>query len=170
MGRLIEDLLTFSRVGRQALEPGTVDTGSLVESAWHAVRDANPGTAAELQVGPLPATRGDALLLRQVWVNLLDNAVKYSSRTAAPRIEVHGEDSGTECVFHVEDNGAGFDMRYYDKLFQVFQRLHNENEFPGTGVGLAIVHRIIARHGGRAWAKSAPGQGARFSFALPSQP
>lgn len=167
MGRLIEDLLTFSRLGRQVLEPGTVETGSLVESAWQAALEANPGSAAVLEVGPLPPTRGDALLLRQVWINLLDNAVKYSSRTAAPRIQVRGEESGTETVFHVTDNGAGFDMRYYDKLFQVFQRLHSENDFPGTGVGLAIVQRIVARHGGRVWASSQPGQGAVFSFALP---
>jgi light-regulated signal transduction histidine kinase (bacteriophytochrome) len=167
MGRLIEDLLTFSRLGRQVLEPGTVETGSLVESAWQAALEANPGNPAVLEAGPLPPTRGDALLLRQVWINLLDNAVKYSSRTAAPRIQVRGEESGTETVFHVTDNGAGFDMRYYDKLFQVFQRLHSENDFPGTGVGLAIVQRIVARHGGRVWASSQPGQGAVFSFALP---
>jgi signal transduction histidine kinase len=102
-----------------------------------------------------------------VWSNLLSNAAKYSSKSTTPEVRVSGRLENGEAVFCVEDNGTGFDMRYYDKLFQVFQRLHRESEYPGTGVGLAIVHRIVTRHGGRVWADSSPGLGARFSFSLP---
>jgi light-regulated signal transduction histidine kinase (bacteriophytochrome) len=102
-----------------------------------------------------------------VWVNLIGNAVKYSSKIAAPRIEIGGSIQGSEAVYFVKDNGAGFDMRYSEKLFQVFQRLHGAEEFPGTGVGLAIVQRVITRHGGRVWGESKPEHGAKFFFTLP---
>jgi light-regulated signal transduction histidine kinase (bacteriophytochrome) len=116
---------------------------------------------------PLPAARGDAALIRQVWVNLLENAVKFSNRRERPTIEVSGDGSGDYSVYCVKDNGVGFDMRYQEKLFGVFQRLHPEADFPGTGVGLAIVQRIVVRHGGRVWAESTPNQGAAFYFSLP---
>ena len=114
----------------------------------------------------IPEAIADASLLRQVWHNLIGNAFKYSGKRAAPEVEVGGGHEGTETVYWVRDNGAGFDMRYADKLFGVFQRLHRADEFPGTGVGLAIVQRIVARHGGRAWAIGEPGAGATFYFSL----
>jgi signal transduction histidine kinase len=169
MAQLIQDLLTFSRLGRQELMPLECSTRELVEAAWDAVTLVHPAAArAKLVAGELPASRGDPRLLHQVWVNLLDNAVKYSARVAEPVVEITaGRGSDGETVFTVADNGAGFDMKYYDKLFQVFQRLHRDSEYPGTGVGLAIVQRVITRHGGRVWADSSPGKGARFSFSLP---
>ena len=169
MGQLIQDLLTFSRLSRQELEPHEVVTRSLVDAAWLDVRNGAPAGAERvtLRIDELPPTRGDPRLLQQVWTNLLANAVKYSSKTDAPVVHVSGEVTDGETVFTVADNGAGFDMRYYDKLFQVFQRLHRESDYPGTGVGLAIVQRIVGRHGGRVWAEGTPGRGARFSFSLP---
>jgi light-regulated signal transduction histidine kinase (bacteriophytochrome) len=106
-------------------------------------------------------------LLRQVWINLLSNAAKYTGKTDAPVIEVSGQVEGKETIYEVKDNGAGFDMRYYGKLFEVFQRLHSETEFAGTGVGLAIVKRVVTRHGGRLWAEAEVGKGATFFFSLP---
>jgi light-regulated signal transduction histidine kinase (bacteriophytochrome) len=118
-------------------------------------------------VKPLPPARGDAALLRQVWVNLLANALKFSAGAGQPRIEVTGEDNGEDCVYYVRDNGAGFDMKYYAKLFGVFQRLHGVDEYAGSGVGLAFVKRIVLRHGGSISAESAVGGGATFRFTLP---
>jgi light-regulated signal transduction histidine kinase (bacteriophytochrome) len=161
MGRLIESLLAFSRIGREVnAEP--LDMGALAAEAW-----AELGGAPAFSMAELPEARGDRALLRQVWTNLLSNAVKYSAKSAEPRIEVSGERRDGERVYCVLDNGIGFDMRYYARLFNVFQRLHAEAEYPGTGVGLATVQRIVSRHGGRAWAESAPGAGARFFFSLP---
>jgi light-regulated signal transduction histidine kinase (bacteriophytochrome) len=116
----------------------------------------------------LPEIRGDRVLLRQVWVNLLSNAVKYSSKKSDPEVNVWATAEGRNTVYHVRDNGVGFDMRYADKLFGVFQRLHRADEFPGTGVGLAIVMRIVARHGGGVRADARLGEGATFSFSLPT--
>jgi light-regulated signal transduction histidine kinase (bacteriophytochrome) len=117
----------------------------------------------------LPAVSGDRSLLRQVWVNLLSNALKYSGTRKRPVIEVSGEENADEAVYCVKDNGVGFDMQYYDKLFGVFQRLHSSQEFPGTGVGLAIVQRVVTRHGGRAWAQGQVGEGAKFCFSVPKE-
>src|SRR6185503_13674081 len=115
---------------------------------------------ARIELGMLPAAVGDRALLRQVWMNLIGNALKYSSRSDSPRVEIHGKVEAGESVFQVRDNGTGFDMRYQSKLFGVFQRLHRAEEFEGTGVGLAIVQRIVVRHGGRVWAEGAIGEGA----------
>ena len=167
MGHLIQDLLSFSRLGRQPLDLCETDTRFLVQSVWTTLCTSLPHVSAELVVGELPPSYGDPQLLQQAWTNLLENAIKYSSKVPHPRIIVSGETDGTEAIFSVQDNGVGFDMRYYDKLFNVFQRLHSEADYSGTGVGLAIVHRVIARHGGRIWARSEPGKGACFSFALP---
>ena len=120
-----------------------------------------------ITVNSLPSSRGDPTLLQHVWSNLLANAVKYSSQVDAPDITVGASKDGDEIVYYVRDNGAGFDMQYAHKLFGVFQRLHGQEEFPGTGVGLAIVHRVVTRHGGRVWAESVPGRGATFYFTLP---
>jgi light-regulated signal transduction histidine kinase (bacteriophytochrome) len=107
------------------------------------------------------------MLLRQVWANLIGNALKYSAKNESPRVEIGGRADNGEIVYWVGDNGAGFDMRYVEKLFRVFQRLHSEHEFSGTGVGLAIVERVVARHGGRVWAEGEPNRGAKFFFTLP---
>jgi len=166
MGQLIDDLLAFSRTGRKALDRADTDMSALVAEVH-----AGLGTScarAKFELAPLPRASCDAALLRQVWVNLLSNACKFSGGRAAPRIEVTGwEGDSGEKVYCVRDNGVGFDMAYYAKLFGVFQRLHSEVEFPGTGVGLAIVQRVIARHGGRVWAEAKPGEGATFFFTLP---
>jgi light-regulated signal transduction histidine kinase (bacteriophytochrome) len=127
------------------------------------------GAVARIEIGKLPSAQGDRVLLRQVWANLISNAVKYSSRKAQPRIEVSGQQSASENLYSIRDNGVGFNMDYVDKLFGVFQRLHRPGEFSGTGVGLAIVHRIVSRHGGRVWAEGKVNVGAVFSFALPKR-
>ena len=163
MGRLIDDLLSFSRAGRTEMSRSRVDMDALVRSVLDELGSPGPGAT----VGSLPPAHGDASLLRQVWFNLLSNAVKYSSRRPDPRIEVSGAATDREAVYSVKDNGVGFDMQYAPKLFGVFQRLHTREEFEGTGVGLALVQRIVARHGGRVAAEGAVGKGANFSFALP---
>lgn len=160
MGRLIDDLLGFARLGRQVPAKHPLDMTALA-------REVGAELGAPIEIADLPAISADRALVRQVWANLLGNAVKYSSKQAAPRIEVGGREESAQCVYWVRDNGAGFDMRYAAKLFGVFQRLHRDDEFPGTGVGLAIVERIVSRHGGRVWAEGRPGDGACFYFALP---
>jgi len=170
MGNLISDLLTLSRLGRQHMELAAIDMPGLVRSALQEVDAAAPDAgAAEVRIGAMPTARGDPTQLRQVWVNLLANAVKFSSKESKSEIEVGGYAKDTESVYFVRDNGAGFDMKYYEKLFGVFQRLHRDDEFPGTGVGLAIVRRVVQRHGGRAWAEGVPGTGATFYFSLPRE-
>jgi len=167
MGALIDDLLAFSKLGRQPMNSASVNMSSLAaEVAVEQARAANvPGSA--FTIAELPPIRGDRVLLRQVWINLLANAVKYSSKRPDPRVEVWAESEARSVVFHVRDNGVGFDMAYADKLFGVFQRLHRSSDFPGTGVGLAIVKRVIRRHGGEVWADAKLGAGATFSFRLP---
>lgn len=163
MGQLIDDLLAFSRLGRQEPVRRPLDMTALVREVL-----AEMG-AARVELAVLPAASADAALLSQVWSNLLGNAVKYSGKRADARVEVGGREAPAETVYWVRDNGVGFDMRYADKLFGVFQRLHRADEFPGTGVGLAIVQRVVARHGGRVWAESRPGEGACFYFSLPRE-
>ena len=167
MGRLIDDLLHFSQVGRKALALAPVDMRSRAGEVVAELAQAYP--KARIDLGTLPAAAGDRALLRHVWMNLIGNGLKYSARNDSPRVEISGHVEGNESVYRVQDNGAGFDMRYYEKLFTVFQRLHREDEFEGTGVGLAIVQRVIVRHGGRVWGEGAPGQGACFRFALPKE-
>ncbi len=172
MGRLVDDLLTFSRMGRAEMDVTTLDHNQLVAGV---VRDIslNREKPIEWHIEPLPAIRADAAMLRQVWSNLIENAAKYSTPSAHPRIEIGSVPQGinaTEHVFYVRDNGVGFDMKYAAKLFGVFQRLHSESEFQGTGIGLANVRRIVTRHGGRTWAESSIGEGATFFFSLPVQP
>jgi signal transduction histidine kinase len=163
MGQLIDDLLAFARLSRAAMTPSSVDMRALAGAEFRGL--AAPRVRFEL--GPLPSAVGDERLLRQVWINLLSNAVKFSARREQPAVWVTGEERDGECVYTVRDNGAGFDMRYAAKLFGVFQRLHGTQEFEGTGVGLAIVQRIVERHGGRVWAESVVDEGATFHFALP---
>ena len=166
LGELIDDLLEYSRLGRRPLASAAVDMRRLVEEAFAALPAAG-GRAPRLELGALPAARGDATLLQQAWFNLLANAAKFSGKREQPLIAVRGDEHGAQCVYCVQDNGAGFDMRYREKLFNVFQRLHSEDEFEGTGVGLAIVQRVIARHGGRVWAEGKVDAGAAFYFSLP---
>jgi PAS domain S-box-containing protein len=168
MGALIDDLLEFSRLGRLALTAQAINVESLVREVVAEALDGLP-TAPHVAIGPLPPVRGDRTLLRQVWMNLIANAIKYSGKAAEPRIEVSGRQDAAENVYWVRDNGVGFNMEYADKLFGVFQRLHRADEFSGTGVGLAIVQRVVARHGGRVWADGKVDGGAMFSFSLPAQ-
>lgn len=169
MGCLIDDLLAFSRMGRSEVMAQSVDLGQLVHEVIEDLKaDLPAAPAIHWQVEPLPMVVGDRAMLRQVVVNLLGNAVKYSSRTPAPHIEVGTSGTEKDCqAFYVKDNGIGFDMKYVDKLFGLFQRLHASDQYEGTGVGLASVRRIIARHGGRTWAEGALGRGATFHFSLP---
>jgi PAS domain S-box-containing protein len=166
MGILIDDLLVFSRLGRQAVTRRDVNIDSLVREVVAEMVDA--GSTTRFEVGSLPLVRGDRGLLRQVWVNLIANAVKYSGKMTRPEVQITGAQVGAETQYSVRDNGVGFDMAYAGKLFGVFQRLHRPDEFEGTGVGLAIVHRIVTRHGGRVWADGKVNEGAKFSFALPN--
>lgn len=169
MGRLIDDLLAFSRLGRQVVNPSLVASRQLVEHALETLEPERIGRNIDLKLGELPPCHGDPVLLQQVWVNLLSNALKFTREKNPALVEIGAAETKGEIVYFVKDNGAGFDMRYADKLFGVFQRLHRAEEFEGTGVGLAIVQRIVRRHGGRAWAEGAPGEGATFYFALPQR-
>jgi PAS domain S-box-containing protein len=167
MGQLIDDLLHFSRAGRHELRRGRVEMTALARLAFEGLAGAQPRPGVTFRLAPLEDATGDPALLQQVWTNLLSNALKFSAGRDPAVIEVGGQREGAEVVYWVRDNGVGFDDRYAHKLFGVFQRLHGAGEFPGTGVGLAIVKRIVNRHGGRVWAESRLGEGATFSFSLP---
>jgi PAS domain S-box-containing protein len=169
MGALIDDLLEFSRLGRRPVAKSAVDMDSLAREVIEDNLAQHPERAPRIEVAALPAAHADPRLLRQVWVNLVANAFKYTSKAPSPEIQITGRATEREVIYSVRDNGVGFDMEYCDKLFQVFQRLHRSDEFGGTGVGLAIVHRVVSRHGGRVWAAGKVGQGAEFSFALPKE-
>jgi PAS domain S-box-containing protein len=168
MGRLIDDLLAFSKLSRKSIdETADIDMTAMAKTvAQEILRDQN-AERVRLDIWPLPPVKGDGALLRQVWVNLLSNALKYSGSRPQAEILVTGEVSNGEAVYRVQDNGVGFDMKYAGKLFGVFQRLHKTEEFEGTGVGLAIVHRVITRHGGSVRADGRLGEGATFYFTLP---
>jgi signal transduction histidine kinase len=181
MGQLVDDLLSFSRLVRLGLAKQTVDPGKIVRLCLEEMQAEQKGRQLEIVIGDLPSCQADPTLLKQVWLNLLSNAIKYTRKRKAARIEIGSRteprpltdgqvfDSsrhGTETVYFIKDNGAGFDMRYVSKLFGVFQRLHRTADYEGTGVGLAIVQRIINRHGGRVWGEAQVDQGATFSFTL----
>lgn len=167
MGQLIDDLLNFSRAGRQQLQPAAVDMVQLAREVAAELTSHHRGTAPEVVVHDLPPAWGDRALLKQVWANLLANALKFSAGRQPPRLELGGGREPAACTYFVRDNGVGFDPRHGHKLFGVFQRLHAESEFEGTGVGLALVQRIIHRHGGTVRAEGRPGDGATFHFTLP---
>jgi light-regulated signal transduction histidine kinase (bacteriophytochrome) len=171
MGRLVDDLLTFSRLGRQAMRKQRVLPDHLVRRCLDELRAAQEGRRVDVQVGELAACEGDPALLKQVWANLLTNALKYTRKRGQALIEVgcHPGTGGKGPVYFVKDNGTGFDMRYAHKLFGVFQRLHRAEDYEGTGVGLAIVQRIVHRHGGRVWAEAEPDKGAAFFFTLENE-
>ena len=167
MGRLVDDLLAFSRMGRQALRKQPLTTRTVVDRALAQLAPALEGRTVDLVIGSLPDCQADPGLLEQVFVNLLSNAIKYSQKKVGARVEVGSfTDADGIVTYFVRDNGAGFDMAYADKLYGVFQRLHASQDYEGTGVGLAIVHRIIERHGGRIWAKAKVDEGATFYFTL----
>jgi PAS domain S-box-containing protein len=166
MAELIDDLLTFSRLSRQPLAKQAVDTGNLVEGILVDLGAQTEGRQPQIRVGELPPCDADPALLRQVWVNLISNALKYSRKREQAQVEIGSARIKEEQAFFVRDNGCGFDMRYASKLFGVFQRLHRAEDYEGTGVGLAIVQRIVSRHGGRVWAEAAVDQGATFYFTL----
>jgi light-regulated signal transduction histidine kinase (bacteriophytochrome) len=166
MGELIDDLLRFSRLSRQPLGKQTVNTEKLVRATLADLTAQSEGRQIKISVGELPPCEADFALLKQVWVNLLSNALKYTAKRELAEVEIGCLKRNCEHIYFVRDNGTGFDMRYADKLFGVFQRLHRAEDFEGTGVGLAIVQRIVSRHGGRIWAEAAPDRGATFYFTL----
>lgn len=168
MGCLIDDLLLFSRTGRAEMRREPLNMNQALQDVLAPLQDSCAGRAIEWVIADLPLVRGDFALLRQVWANLLGNAAKYTRTRESARIEVSSLEGDGETIFVVADNGVGFDMQYAGKLFGVFQRLHTQEEFEGTGIGLATVQRIIKRHGGRVWAEAAPDRGATFYFTLPT--
>ncbi|MBI5251992.1 MAG: PAS domain S-box protein [Desulfomonile tiedjei] len=167
MGKLIDDLLRFSRLGRQPLQKVDTDMTLLAGEVFEQLTPDSSDRRVKFRLSPLPIVKGDPALLRQLWTNLLGNAIKFSRDRDQPLISVSGSIQCEAAVYLVKDNGAGFDMKYADRLFGVFQRLHAQDEFEGTGVGLALVQRIVHRHGGRIWAEAGVGQGATFYFSLP---
>lgn len=168
MSELIDDLLDFSRIGRSELHKRPVDLADLVQSARNDLRRETEGRDIEWLIHPLPVVHGDHSLLRQAVVNLVSNALKFTSSYQKARIEIGASSlDPEETVVYIRDNGVGFDPQYTGKLFGVFQRLHHGRQFEGTGIGLANVRRIVQRHGGRVWAEGKPGEGATFYFALP---
>ena len=168
MGLLIDHILGFSRISRQEPAMSDTDMGALVQETLRELAPVMAGRSIDVIIGPLPHVHGDPQMLRRVWTNLLDNAIKYTGSKPNALIEVGARPADGETVFFVKDNGVGFDMHYAEKLFGVFNRLHSADEFPGTGIGLAIVKRIVARHGGQVWAEGKVGEGATFHFTLPA--
>jgi light-regulated signal transduction histidine kinase (bacteriophytochrome) len=167
MGELIDDLLSFSRIGRTSMNPSQLDMKSIVKSVFEEICSDNQKSKINLKIGKLHKAFGDANLLKIVWTNLISNAIKYSSKEHISEISISSQLKYDRLTYSVKDNGVGFDMKYKHKLFGVFQRLHSEAEFEGNGVGLAIVQRIILKHGGKVWAEGEVGKGATFYFSLP---
>ena len=167
MSNLIESLLSFSKTTRMPLRQSEIDMTTLVQTIVKELLDAESGSSVTVSVAPLLPAHGDAVLIRQVWANLLMNAFKYTRTKPSRQITVTSYEADDDIVYTVEDNGVGFDMTYSDKLFGVFQRLHTQEEFEGTGVGLSIVQRIVRKHGGRVWANAELDKGAKFHFSLP---
>jgi PAS domain S-box-containing protein len=167
MGRLIDDLLAFSRLGRQEMRPAEIEMSELAAAVCAELTATAPERKLQFNLQPLPSARGDQSMIRQVFVNLLSNAIKFTGPKNVAVIEVGAEEEENYNIYYVKDNGVGFEMKYADKLFGVFERLHSDDEFAGTGVGLAFVQRILRRHGGRAWAEGEVGEGATVYFTLP---
>jgi signal transduction histidine kinase len=168
MGELIDDLLAFSRLGRKEINFRNVHMDPLARVVADELASSVPADRIDISIKELPAASGDPALVKQVWINLISNAIKYSGKQSKIIIEIGFYPKENKNVYFVKDNGVGFDMKYYDKLFGVFQRLHSQEEFEGTGVGLAITQRIIQKHHGEVWAESKEGEGATFYFSLNS--
>jgi light-regulated signal transduction histidine kinase (bacteriophytochrome) len=166
MSKLIKDLLSFSRQANAEISKVDVNMKDIVSEVMEEISLTMPITDTEIVVYDLPGAYCDNSMLKQVWANLISNAIKYSQKKAEPKVEIGGIHKNGELVYFVKDNGAGFNMANYNKLFSIFQRLHTENEFNGTGIGLAVVKRIIERHDGRIWAESEVGKGSEFFFTL----
>lgn len=169
MGKLIDDMLDFSRVGRKDLSSNRIDVDAMVDSIRRELVEHEKGRDIRFDIRPLASVEADNNLMRQVWTNLISNALKYTSKNLLTEITIDSRQENGHVVYSIRDNGVGFDMKYASKLFGVFQRLHKIEEFDGTGVGLALVHRIISRHGGKVWAESELNKGATFSFYIPSE-
>jgi signal transduction histidine kinase len=167
MGQLIDDLLSFSRIGKQNLRKVNLDMNALTQVVATELKEQQKRDV-DLNIKSMLAIQGDSSMLKQVMTNLVSNALKYSNKKAKSVVEIGSYAENGHHIYYVKDNGAGFDMRYYDKLFGVFQRLHSANEFEGTGVGLALVHRIVSKHGGKVWAEGKVDEGATFYFSLPT--
>jgi PAS domain S-box-containing protein len=170
MNQLIDDILKFSRAGRLEISISEIDMEHLARAVFEELQPSVTNSKLQMEIEHLPPTRGDSAMMRQVFVNLLSNAIKFSRTREQPKVQVGATVKDDETIYYVKDNGVGFDMQYADKLFGVFQRLHSVSEFEGTGIGLAIVKRIIARHGGRVWAEGKVNEGATVYFALPRDP
>ena len=168
MGCLIDDLLSFSRINMNEIKISAIDMHSLAINVYDELSTGPGKEKIDFRISEIDNTYGDTSMLKQIWVNLISNAIKYTSKISNPAIEIGSTSDETETVYYIKDNGAGFDMEYYDKLFGVFKRLHSTRQFEGNGVGLAIVHRIVQRHQGRVWAESEINKGATFYFALPA--
>ena len=169
MGQLIDDLLEYSRTGRAEIKKKKVKTGEMIAHIQKRFDHENPGRNIRWVTGELPDVYCDENLIRSAWVNLIENAIKYTSKENEALIEIGSEDKSNETVFFIKDNGVGFDMSFYPKLFGVFHRLHSRSEFEGTGIGLANVRRIVERHGGKIWAHGITGEGAEFRFTIPKR-
>jgi len=167
MEKLIDELLQFSKVGRKEMVRTNVDMNKIIEDVRQGLVESAQAGTAEFVIQRLHVCTADPEMIRQVWENLISNAIKYSSRKEHPKIEITSELSESQITYAIKDNGAGFDMNYAEKLFQVFQRLHRAQDFDGVGVGLAIVHRIVSRHGGKVWAEGKVNEGASFYFTIP---
>jgi len=169
MDDMVVGLLEFSRASRAPLSLVQLDMTQIVRTAVHEARARFPHPRAVVEIGELPPAAADPAVIRHVWANLVGNALKYSAKREQPVVKISGRIAGDETIYSVRDNGTGFDMQYADRLFGVFKRLHNSHDYPGTGVGLAIAHRIVERHGGRIWVQAEPDVGACFEFALPGK-
>lgn len=168
MGDLIDDLLAFSKLGRKQVTVSEINMTDLFNLVKEELLFEEGENIPEITVTTLPPAKGDQSLIKQVWINLLSNAIKYSGNTIKAQISISAYEKGTHIVYFIKDNGAGFDMQYYDKLFGVFQRLHSQEEFEGTGIGLAMVQKIVQRHQGTVWAESKINEGTTFYFSLPA--
>jgi len=170
MSQLIDDILALSRLGRKEMRLSKIDMDKLAKEVFEELRVTASGRKLQLELKELPPVQGDEGMIRQVFVNLIGNAIKFTSHKEKAVIGIGSKIEEKKNIYYVKDNGVGFDMKYVDKLFGVFQRLHTEEEFEGTGVGLAIVARIIHRHGGQIWAEGKVNEGATFYFSLPATP
>ncbi|MFN7139918.1 MAG: sensor histidine kinase, partial [Limisphaerales bacterium] len=170
MGQMIEGILALSRLNRQKMDFQSIPTLNILEPIISEYRSRTPERQIDFKVGTLPDSWGDPALLRTLWSNLIDNAVKFTRPRSNPVVEVEGSAEGSETIFFIRDNGVGFDMKYQSKLFGLFQRFHTEKEFEGSGVGLAVARRLVRRHGGRIWAESEVDKGTTLYFSLPHSP